>query len=851
MSATSLRAKAASARLLLAAQDAGGPLDQSEDELQTDAEPTWTWLYNQDDAPERAQDVTASENDRADRESASPTIAAGRPRRPGTGIVGRGPSIVGAQLGDFVIRVGSAVTLRADRNDVWVAIVTKFLDSSSPSDELSDEDESESNDEDAPKQKRALFTWLSSPREIRNPRHRRADCLPNELYATGSRDVNPLEAILGNAAIVSPQEYFSKYPNGKIPKSSPDFGKLFICRRGANLRTATYTDEFKWGVDFMQGVDGAREVEELWAKVESETQATRKRKPGADIQEGLKDFVVPDGDEAEAPKTPHKRRKADEDGAIHTPHSRAPKALTPRKTPASASKFTTPTHRRIVEKKPLTFTPLGTRILSSALTPHLDTPHAVARTKLHVASVPASLPCREAEFSIVYTHLESAITSSTGTCIYISGTPGTGKTATVREVVAQLHASVQAEELDDFVFVEINGMRLVDPHQAYSLLWEALTSSRVAPAHALSLLTQEFSRPSPRRVPVVVLMDELDQLVTRSQGVMYNFFQWPGLRHSRLIVLAVANTMDLPERTLSNKISSRLGLTRIVFQGYTHTQLMRIVETRLAAVPGVVVEEEAIQFAARKVAGVSGDARRCLDICRRAVEMAEADIVDAADAETGADDVLAPKTPTKLKPKPNTTTSLTSRSPSNVSTGRVTIPHIQRAIREATSSPLAQYLRGLPAASKLFIAALLALSRRSGVSEALVGDCFDEAGRLCRMESAGLEWRVWLLGQEASLDEDDNMAINDDGGMAFIQKTTPKKRGKSRAKIKDSTTAVQPAARVLGMSDALEELMSSGVLAVEEGKGERGARCRILVGEEEVKGALRGDEEVKGLGFDA
>jgi origin recognition complex subunit 1 len=73
------------------------------------------------------------------------------------------------------------------------------------------------------------------------------------------------------------------------------------------------------------------------------------------------------------------------------------------------------------------------------------------------------------------------------------------------------------------------------------------------------LLEREFNHPSPRRVPCVVLMDELDQLVTKNQSVMYNFFNWPQLRHSRLIVLAVANTMDLPERTLSNKISSRLG----------------------------------------------------------------------------------------------------------------------------------------------------------------------------------------------------------------------------------------------------------------------------------------------------
>lgn len=34
-------------------------------------------------------------------------------------------------------------------------------------------------------------------------------------------------------------------------------------------------------------------------------------------------------------------------------------------------------------------------------------------------------------------------------------------------------------------------------------------------------------------------------------------------------------------------------------------------------------EPDAIQLVSRKVAAVSGDARRCLDICRRAVEIAD------------------------------------------------------------------------------------------------------------------------------------------------------------------------------------------------------------------------------------
>ncbi|KAI7517506.1 origin of replication binding protein, partial [Hortaea werneckii] len=248
--------------------------------------------------------------------------------------------------------------------------------------------------------------------------------------------------------------------------------------------------------------------------------------------------------------------------------------------------------------------------------------------------------------------------------------------------------------------VEINGMKVTDPHQSYSLLWEALKGDRVSSGHALELLEREFTTPSPRRVPCVVLMDELDQLVTRNQGVMYNFFNWPQLRHSRLIVLAVANTMDLPERTLSNKISSRLGLTRITFPGYTHTQLMAIIQSRLEGIGQVVVEADAVQFASRKVAAVSGDARRALDICRRAVEIAEQDTLSAAGThgkENQAPDTTPSKTPARHQQQQTAASAMAMRK------GVVTIGTIKRAINEATSTPLAAYLRSLPLSSKLFL----------------------------------------------------------------------------------------------------------------------------------------------------
>lgn len=468
-----------------------------------------------------------------------------------------------------------------------------------------------------------------------------------------------------------------------------------------------------------------------------------------------------------------------------------------------------------------------------------SSPYVQARTLLHVSSVPASLPCRNAEFETVYAHLSAAISEGTGTCIYISGTPGTGKTATVREVVAQLNAAVLAEEMDDFIFVEINGMKVTDPHQSYSLLWEALKGDRVSPSHALDLLEREFSHPSPRRVPCVVLMDELDQLVTKNQSVMYNFFNWPALRHSRLIVLAVANTMDLPERTLSNKISSRLGLTRITFPGYKHTDLMEIIGSRLANVPGNIVDPDAIQFASRKVAAVSGDARRALDICRRAVEIAEqASEATTAKAEgedtTDMDDVESlPPTPSKTPARQNkallkrlqkSETESPRKKPQPNAMPRVTIATIKQAINEATSTPLQQSLRTLPLSAKLFLAALLARARRTGISESTLGDVLDEARRIA------------------------------DAAVAVA--------GAAGTSIKQFLLGGSTGARVKAMGFAAMELMDSGVVVLETrigmkgalgtgllGRGDRSGKVRLRVAPEDVRAAFREDPEAKGLGL--
>ncbi|KAH9883715.1 P-loop containing nucleoside triphosphate hydrolase protein [Xylariomycetidae sp. FL2044] len=728
--------------------------EDSDDELGSDDHP-WEWIY-----PPLSATSSGTSRKRT------------RERR---------RDIIGARMGTFECYLGECLLLKAEgSNEAWVAILTEFVD---------DDDDGDDDHGD----KAANFLWFSTEKEIRNSDRKRKDFLWNELYLTPSSDVNPLASINGKATVMSYQNFFQKYPTGKVPPTSPAYNKTFVCRRGCNLRTTTYTDEFNWDDVYSGHADNPAYLLE---RVQRETKPTRRPAP-ASADTATADRRGSDDDDFTSDNDKNNNNDKHVRRTVATPRKRQ-----------KVSKIVTPSNRKVVVKKALEFTPLATRTLSSSH--HQSSPFQMARAQLHVASVPTSLPCRESEFSLVYSHLEAAITDGSGACIYISGTPGTGKTATVREVVSRLDDAVQSDELDDFIFVEINGMKITDPHQSYSLLWEALRGQRVSPSQALDLLEREFNNPSPRRVPCVVLMDELDQLVTRNQSVMYNFFNWPGLRHSRLIVLAVANTMDLPERTLSNKISSRLGLTRITFPGYNHEQLMRIIQSRLEGVPGKIVEPDAVQFASRKVAAVSGDARRALDICRRAVELAEAEM---SGAET------RPFTPSK-NAKAMISEAGGGGGGGRASKGKVTISVVKRAINEATASPLQQHLRALPFAAKLVLAALLARAERSGLPDSIYSDVMEEMKRALVLDAGSR--RAGVLRGDGS---QRGMTNNP---LAFI----PNVR-------RD---------RIAGVSMAAAELAGAGIVILEGNRAERPSKVRLAVGDEEVRLAFRDDPEIKALG---
>lgn len=58
-------------------------------------------------------------------------------------------------------------------------------------------------------------------------------------------------------------------------------------------------------------------------------------------------------------------------------------------------------------------------------------------------------------------------------------------------------------------------------------------------------------------------------------------------------------------------------MTRINFKPYQHNELRMIVSERLRIAKVIdLIEEDALRLASMRIANVSGDARRMLDICR-------------------------------------------------------------------------------------------------------------------------------------------------------------------------------------------------------------------------------------------
>ncbi|KAJ8264580.1 hypothetical protein GJAV_G00150930 [Gymnothorax javanicus] len=244
-----------------------------------------------------------------------------------------------------------------------------------------------------------------------------------------------------------------------------------------------------------------------------------------------------------------------------------------------------------------------------------DSCYKSVKQALHTA-LPERLLSRDRERAFIRSFLTDRVKQGAPASLYISGAPGTGKTACLNCVLQEMEDQLQSVQK-----VLINCMRLRSSQSIFPLLAERLGGSRGQDARCLEKL---LTTAGPT---VLLVLDEMDQLDCKAQDVLYTIFEWPYLPKSRLCLIGIANALDLTDRVLP-RLQSRPHCRPdlLHFPPYTKQELMAIMQDRLAQVSGeVVLDAAAVQFCARKVSAVSGDARKALDICRRAVEIVESD----------------------------------------------------------------------------------------------------------------------------------------------------------------------------------------------------------------------------------
>ncbi|XP_011179621.2 cell division control protein 6 homolog [Zeugodacus cucurbitae] len=229
-----------------------------------------------------------------------------------------------------------------------------------------------------------------------------------------------------------------------------------------------------------------------------------------------------------------------------------------------------------------------------------------------------NLPGREQQLQELREFFQVHLEEQRSGSLYVSGQPGTGKTACLSMLLRSPELSNQLQ------CVYINCTSIASINGVYKKLCTELKLHPTGRAERDYLAAVQQHLRTARRMLLIVL-DEIDQLCSSKQSVLYTIFEWPSLPGARLLLVGIANSLDLTERTLM-RLNARCELKpqHMHFPPYTKQQIVEIFRSRLEEA-GVleVFPPVTLQLLAAKVSAVSGDVRRALDIGRRVAEIAE------------------------------------------------------------------------------------------------------------------------------------------------------------------------------------------------------------------------------------
>ncbi|XP_045535919.1 polycomb group protein Psc [Papilio machaon] len=224
---------------------------------------------------------------------------------------------------------------------------------------------------------------------------------------------------------------------------------------------------------------------------------------------------------------------------------------------------------------------------------------------------------REKEIAWLEDFLLDHLDNEESASLYISGQPGTGKTASLTYILNL------PKIRNGYKQVYVNCTMMKSAASIYSRICSELQLKTTGTTEkaCLTAIEKYFKK---NHKMILLVLDEIDQLDSKRQSVLYTIFEWPSV-NTNLVLVGIANALDLTERSLP-RLQARCSLRprTLHFAPYTKQQIIDIFISVLEKEDrSNVFSPVALQLLAAKIAAVSGDMRRALDIGKRVIELAK------------------------------------------------------------------------------------------------------------------------------------------------------------------------------------------------------------------------------------
>ena len=382
----------------------------------------------------------------------------------------------------------------------------------------------------------------------------------------------------------------------------------------------------------------------------------------------------------------------------------------------------TPKHRVQVASKPIT--PRTPRTIAMT-TPKSSTAtvYSAARQLFVRSAAPGRLVGRDQERTELSQFIQNAVDSSRGGCMYISGPPGTGKSALLDEVCRDLAVVAESSKVK---VANVNCASMKSARDIYGRLVAELCDddAQLFRKSEIERLRGLFLPKRGSASLYLVALDEIDHLLVSDPEILYTFFEWALEPKARLILIGIANALDLTDRFLPRLKTKNLKPQLLPFLPYTASQLSQVITSRLRSLVAAndsdapdgyvpILHPAAVQLCARKVASQSGDLRKACDLVGRTIDVVERETLQKA----GNDPASPSKTPlventnlaTPLSP-PNTPSSIVAQYTASTAP-RATVAHVARVTSAALSNGTTERLQGLNLQQKAALCALVSFRR--------------------------------------------------------------------------------------------------------------------------------------------